>query len=189
MKILGRLAVFPTIPEPIARLHELAYNLWWTWNPDAVALYASLDPALWDRVEHSAVRLLSEVKGETLERRATDRDFLKRYDAVLAAFDAYMRSEDTWFSQTHPDATHKTIAYFSRRVRPPRVAAHLLRWPGRPRRRPLQRGQRPRPALRRRWLSLSPGLLPPAHHPRRRAGSHLRQAQLLAGPRHSRARS
>ena len=112
MKILGRLAVFPTIPEPIARLHELAYNLWWTWNPDAVALYASLDPALWDRVEHSAVRLLSEVKSETLERRATDRDFLKRYEAVLEAFDAYMQSEDTWFSQTHPDATHKTIAYF-----------------------------------------------------------------------------
>ncbi len=112
MKILGRLAVFPTIPEPIARLHELAYNLWWTWNPDAVALYASIDPALWDRVEHSAVRLLSEVKSETLERRATDRDFLKRYEAVLEAFDAYMRPAETWFSQTHPDATSKTIAYF-----------------------------------------------------------------------------
>jgi starch phosphorylase len=112
VKILGRLAVFPTIPDRIARLHELAYNLWWTWNPDAVALYASIDPALWDHVEYSAVRLLSEVKGETLARRAADRDFLKRYDAVLDAFDAYMRSEDTWFSQTHPDATHKPIAYF-----------------------------------------------------------------------------
>jgi starch phosphorylase len=112
VKILGRLAVFPTIPDRIARLHELAYNLWWTWNPDAVALYASIDPTLWDHVEHSAVRLLSEVKGETLERRATDRDFLKRYDTVLDTFDAYMQSSDTWFSQTSPDAAHNTIAYF-----------------------------------------------------------------------------
>jgi starch phosphorylase len=112
VKILGRLAVFPAIPERIARLHELAYNLWWTWNPEATALYASIDPALWDRVEHSAVRLLSEVKGEALERRAAASGFLKRYDAVLAAFDAYMQPEDTWFSRTHRDAANKTIAYF-----------------------------------------------------------------------------
>jgi starch phosphorylase len=112
VKILGRLAVFPTIPERIARLHELAYNLWWTWNPDAVALYASIDPALWDRVKQSAVGLLSQVKPETLERRAADPDFLARYDAVLAVFDAYMHPKDTWYSRTYPDAAHKTIAYF-----------------------------------------------------------------------------
>src|SRR4029079_1571155 len=89
------------------------YNLWWTWNPEATALYASIDPALWDHVEHSAVRLLSEVKGETLERWAADSGFLNRYDAVFAAFDAYMQPEDTWFSRTHPHAANKTIAYFS----------------------------------------------------------------------------
>jgi starch phosphorylase len=112
VKILGRLAVFPPIPDRIARLHELAYNLWWTWNLDATALYASIDPALWDRVEHSAVRILSEVDGDRLARRAADSDFLARYDATLAAFDAYMRPDDTWFSRTHPEAADKTIAYF-----------------------------------------------------------------------------
>src|SRR3954447_8207597 len=112
VKILGRLAVFPTIPDRIARLHELAYNLWWTWNPEATALYASIDPALWERVEHSAVRVLSEVDGDILARRAADPDFLARYDAVLAIFDAYMQPKDTWFSRAHPDAGSKTIAYF-----------------------------------------------------------------------------
>src|SRR5258705_212517 len=58
VKILGRLAVFPTIPPRIGRLHELAYNLWWTWHTGAQELYASIDPGLWERSEHNAVRVL-----------------------------------------------------------------------------------------------------------------------------------
>jgi starch phosphorylase len=112
VKILGRLAVFPVIPERIARLHELAYNLWWTWNPEATALYASIDPARWDQVEHSAVRLLTEVDGAVLARCADNPDFLARYDAVLSAFDAYMHPVETWFSRAHPEVVNRTIAYF-----------------------------------------------------------------------------
>ena len=112
MKVLGRLAVFPVIPERIARLRELAYNLWWSWNAEASALYASIDPALWDRVEHSAVRILCDADGETLARCAADPDFLARYDAVIAAFDAYMQSSDTWFSRAHPETANRVIAYF-----------------------------------------------------------------------------
>ena len=54
MKILGRLAVFPTIPTRIERLYELAYNLWWSWTPSAQALYALVNANLWERTEHNA---------------------------------------------------------------------------------------------------------------------------------------
>jgi starch phosphorylase len=110
--ILGRLAVFPTIPPRIARLHQLAFNLWWTWNAEATALYASIAPDLWAHIEHNAVRLLAEVEPTRLALLAEDPDFLARYDAVMAAFDAYMKPEDTWFTRTYPEATGKTIAYF-----------------------------------------------------------------------------
>ncbi len=113
MKILGRMAVFPTIPRRIERLHELAYNLWWTWTPDAQALYATIDPDLWARTEHNAVRTLAEADPTRLTALAKDAAFKARYDAVLAAFDAYMRADDTWFRQAHPEAADKTIAYFS----------------------------------------------------------------------------
>ncbi len=113
MKILGRLAVFPAIPHRIARLHELAYNLWWTWNADAQALYASIDPQLWTSTEHSAIRVLTDVEPGRLNRLAEDPDFLARYDSVLAQFDAYMHPESTWYSRTHPEWAGKTIAYFS----------------------------------------------------------------------------
>ncbi|GAC1448647.1 MAG: alpha-glucan family phosphorylase [Ktedonobacterales bacterium] len=113
MKILGRVAVFPGIPPRIARLHELAYNLWWTWNAEAQALYACIDPDLWTTTEHNAVRVLAEAALGRLKRLAEDPDFLARYDAVLAAFDAYMHPDSTWFSRAYPEAATKTIAYFS----------------------------------------------------------------------------
>ncbi|HZC79556.1 MAG TPA: DUF3417 domain-containing protein, partial [Ktedonobacterales bacterium] len=113
MKILGRLAVFPTIPQRIGRLHELAYNLWWTWHTGAQELYASIDPALWDRSEHNAVRVLLDGDPVRLAALAEDEAFLARYDAVLRDFDAYMRAESTWFSRTYPQEAARTIAYFS----------------------------------------------------------------------------
>ncbi|HLJ81984.1 MAG TPA: alpha-glucan family phosphorylase [Ktedonobacterales bacterium] len=113
MKVLGRMAVFPAIPPRIGRLHELAYNLWWTWNTEAQALYAWIDGELWAKTEHNAVRVLLEAAPERLTALAGDAEFLRAYDRVLAAFDAYMRPESTWFSRTYPGDTGKTIAYFS----------------------------------------------------------------------------
>src|SRR5690349_7882869 len=107
------MAVFPTIPQRIGRLHELAYNLWWTWNTPAQELYAAIDADLWDRTEHNAVRTLMEASVDRLLAMAEDPAFLARYDSVLAEFDAYMHPESTWFSQTYPDQAGKTIAYFS----------------------------------------------------------------------------
>jgi starch phosphorylase len=112
VKVLGRMAVFPIIPARISRLYELAFNLWWTWNADAVALYAQIQPEIWQRVEHNAVRLLAEVDAARLEDLAKSHDFLAHYDRVITAFDAYMRPKETWFSRAHPEAAGKTIAYF-----------------------------------------------------------------------------
>jgi starch phosphorylase len=113
VKVLGRLAVFPTIPQRISRLHELAYNLWFTWNADAQALYAAIDPALWAACEHNPVRLLEAVAPDRLSALAEVGEFLGRYDRVLARFDAYMHPESTWYSRAHGDTATRTIAYFS----------------------------------------------------------------------------
>ncbi len=112
MRILGRMAVFPTIPQRIAGLHELAFNLWWTWHPDGFALYQRIDPTLWREVEHNAVRMLSQAGAARLQELAHDPEFLASYDSVMADFHAYMEETNTRFARRYPEGDSKTIAYF-----------------------------------------------------------------------------
>ncbi len=115
MKVYGRMTVFPVMPARISRLYELAYNLWWSWRPEARILFSSLDAALWEEVGHNPVRFLSEVNPRFLENAAENTNYLQLFDSVLNDFDYYMhpRTDDTWFSSTYPELTEKVIAYFS----------------------------------------------------------------------------
>src|SRR5947209_4994434 len=103
------------MPARISRLYELAYNLWWSWHPEARALYRKLDPSLWEEVGHNPVRFLSEVQPRLLEQATNDTVYLEHYDDVLRDFDHYMHPgiDETWFSQTYPELTNQVIAYFS----------------------------------------------------------------------------
>ena len=115
MKVFGRVTVFPIMPARISRLYELAYNLWWSWHPEARALYEKLDPDLWEEADHNPVRFLSEVRPALLEQAANDAAYLAHYDSVLRDFDRYMHPgiDETWFAHTYPEMTDQVIAYFS----------------------------------------------------------------------------
>lgn len=103
----------PNLPPRIARLEELAYNLWWSWNVEAGALFEALDPALWDDTENNPVKLLHEIPEEHLARAAVDPAFLKRYDGVLHAFDEALAGGESWAARERPELTGKLVAYFS----------------------------------------------------------------------------
>ena len=44
---IHRFEVQPNLPEALAPLQEIAGNLWYSWNRDAVELFARLDRATW----------------------------------------------------------------------------------------------------------------------------------------------
>lgn len=114
MNIIRTVTVLPRIPEAIGRLNELAYNLWWSWEPQAQELYATIDPILWDAVNHNPVKFLHRARQAALDAAAVDVGYLQRYTSVLEAFDAYMHPDaPTWYKQTYPDGGNNTIAYFS----------------------------------------------------------------------------
>jgi starch phosphorylase len=115
VKVYGRITVFPVMPARINRLYELAYNLWWSWHPEARALYSVLDPDLWEEVGHNPVHFLSRVEPRFLEQAAEDAAYLHKFDSVISDFDHYMhpRTDETWFTQTYPELADETIAYFS----------------------------------------------------------------------------
>ncbi len=43
MTRVRRFQVLPALPEALQPLRELAYNLWWTWDPDAIELFRLMD--------------------------------------------------------------------------------------------------------------------------------------------------
>lgn len=113
MNLLTTLSVLPILPERLGRLRELAHNLWWSWTPEAVALFAELGGALWDELEHNPVHMLAVISQQRLEEKATDEGFVKRLQGVLKAFDAYMKPRSTWYTKHHGAAKKACIAYFS----------------------------------------------------------------------------
>ena len=109
-------AIIPTkfnLPRRLSRLGELAYNLWWTWNPDAQRLFSRIDPDLWERVRHNPVLFLRQATRAHLDTITKDRYYLDYYDRILLSLDNYMRGTNTWFDQTYPQYRHHPIAYFS----------------------------------------------------------------------------
>ncbi len=102
-----------SLPRRIRRLGELVYNLWWVWNYDAQRLFARIDKDLWEQTYHNPVQFLRQVERSRLNAVVSDRYYLDSYDRVFKAFDAYIKSDDTWFKRSHPDKLNHPIAYFS----------------------------------------------------------------------------
>ncbi len=102
-----------TIPDRIARLKELAYDFWWSWDPEARHLFEMLDRVLWDRTHHNPVAILRDITAERLKEAVEDPNFLRHYDGVLKRFDSLHTTKDTWVNQNYPGLTDHPIAYFS----------------------------------------------------------------------------
>lgn len=101
------------IPSKIARLPELAYNLWWSWTPEARALFKRLDVTLWRSTQHNPVMMLQQIDLDSLQSAAKDSAFIRHYNKVMMSFDAMLANEGSWFKTTYPEFKDKTIAYFS----------------------------------------------------------------------------
>src|SRR4030042_7055992 len=93
-----------SLPRRISRLGKLAYNLWWTWNPDAQRLFARIDADTWERCEHNPIRFLRQVGRARLNAVIQDRYYLDSYDRILRNFDEYIAAKDTLFSRSYSTA-------------------------------------------------------------------------------------
>lgn len=102
------------LPYRLRRLSDLAYNLWWTWHPEAGKLFQLIDLQKWETAGHNPVQFLRQVARDRYEAVTQDRYYLDLYDQVMQSFDDYMAGGDeTWFSRHHADQVNRPIAYFS----------------------------------------------------------------------------
>ena len=55
--------------DVLSRLDAIARNLWWSWQPDAQRLFASLDPRLWEATHHNPIKTIRPQPEERMPGR------------------------------------------------------------------------------------------------------------------------
>ncbi|HTY21038.1 MAG TPA: glycosyltransferase family 1 protein [Geobacteraceae bacterium] len=111
-KILHRFTVIPSLPEELAALHRIAYNLWWCWEPEAIALFKRLDIELWSETRHNPVEMLGILQQATLDGLMADEGFMSHLAEVDEKLREYLSSK-TWFEKTYKEQMGMKVAYFS----------------------------------------------------------------------------
>ena len=110
---MNRYDSLPPLPPRIARLEDLASDLWWSWHPEGRTVFRRLDYDAWRATAHNPVRMLAVVPRERLDAAATNPEFLAIYDQAIAALDASHSSDHSWWANRLPRLAGQTIAYFS----------------------------------------------------------------------------
>jgi starch phosphorylase len=111
-KKLHRFTVIPSLPDELAALQRIAFNLWWTWEPQAIELFKRLDTELWRETRHNPVQMLGILQQASLEGLKMDEGFMAHLAAVDEKLHDYM-SGKTWFRKVCNGDSAMRIAYFS----------------------------------------------------------------------------
>lgn len=111
-KFLGTYQVVPSLPKNLEKLREVAFNIYWSWNPDSRELFRRLDQELWEETNHNPVLMLGRASQERLEELSHDDGFKSHLGRVHDNLSDYLKSK-TWFQKNYPDYQGKNVVYFS----------------------------------------------------------------------------
>ena len=100
-------------PERISGLAELAFNMWWSWHPEARALFKRLSRAAWKLSGHNPVKMLGEIEKSVLDGAARDSGFLANYDHVMEKFRLEIETPGGWFEENICEPYSLPVAFFS----------------------------------------------------------------------------
>jgi starch phosphorylase len=107
-----QLLVLPKLPSQLAKLDELARNLWYSWSWDVVRLFIRLDADMWEKSYQNPVYMLSRLEQQRLEAAAQDEAFLASLEKVYQRYQDYLKRR-RWFHYKYGDFENERIVYFS----------------------------------------------------------------------------
>jgi starch phosphorylase len=96
----------------ITKLRNLAYNLWWSWNPDAQQIFHELSPFFWEHSNNNPIEVMNWIKGPELRARLQNHKFFNKVNHACKAFNTYMAEKNTW-AKKHASHLRLPVAYFS----------------------------------------------------------------------------
>jgi starch phosphorylase len=104
---------FSALPQDLAGLGDIAGNLWWSWHPEARALFKMLNRQTWKDSGHNPVKMLGLIRPEEIRSAAGRPEWRRLYEDVTARFRRSLDSGKGWFAAAESDPGHYPLAYFS----------------------------------------------------------------------------
>jgi len=115
VKALRAFRIKPKLPEPLKKLYDIARNLWWCWNYDALGLFQRLDSQVWESSGHNPIQALGSVSQSRLEHLAADDGYIAQLERVADNLQNYLTTK-TWFAKTQFESSSPIVAYFSMEI-------------------------------------------------------------------------
>jgi len=100
------------LPKSLEKLEDLAYNLWFAWNPDARDLFREIDVDLWRTTGRNPVEILLQANPSRLDDLSQDNNFVEKVNKFWDRFQKYMDKKETTFTKNFPKMADRQIAYF-----------------------------------------------------------------------------
>lgn len=109
---LRKYVVVPPMEGDLENFREIANNLWFSWNIDAVELFDHLDEGLWREGGHNPLWTLIRLSRQRLKEIREDEGYLAHAERVCQRFRAYIkRAKKYAYRLEHP--IDFVTAYFS----------------------------------------------------------------------------
>ncbi len=105
--------VQPRLPENIKFLEELANDMWFTWNWQAILLFVQVDDNLWTASKRNPKWFLGSVPQKRFEELSKDENFVRQVNEVKTSYYNYKNNPHTWYQDHKHENGQLLTAYFS----------------------------------------------------------------------------
>jgi len=100
--------VYPKFPESLEKLVTISYNLWFTWDFEALSLFYKMDAELFRRVKHNPIKFIHLLPKEKINALAQDKRFLEDLQEIWERFENYLKRGNPHIEREKEEI----IAYF-----------------------------------------------------------------------------
>ena len=105
--------VQPRLPENIKFLEELANDMWFTWNWQAILLFVQVDANLWTASKRNPKWFLGSVPQKRFEELSKVENFVRQVNEVKNSYYNYKNNPHTWYNDHKHENGQLLTAYFS----------------------------------------------------------------------------
>lgn len=95
------------------RLTDMAQNLWWTWNPEAVEIFRDIDPDLWRRSNHNPIVFLANLSDVELAGQVEGKAIESRINFQFRRLEEYLNPAYSFGHKYAGPLWRQPVAYFS----------------------------------------------------------------------------